>query len=286
MKDKELELLENKDIRESLMERVEVLNKVKELLLLPIGEYATTESVAQYFETDTTTIKMQLNRNFDEFESDGYKVYKRDEIKNLLSNNMLLKTKRGGFDILNSENIIIFSGSNKGVALWTPRSILRMGMLLRDSRVAKEIRTQLLNAFEVAKEKDESIITQNIDKEKQLLINIAIANNPMEQMVAVNEYKRYMERYKADAEKYKTIYNSDNLYKTTDVAKDLGMSASKLNKILNEKEVIFKKGNTWYFYSKYEDMVPEYADYIINEYGQQLRWTNKGREWIIDLLNK
>jgi phage antirepressor YoqD-like protein len=285
MENKELELLENKDIRESLMERIEVLNKVKELLLLPIGEYATTELVAQYFEVTVEVIKMQLNRNKDEFISDGYKVWKRKELQNLDSNLNLL-SKRGTFAIVDKDGNEILTAPNTGLALWTPRSILRMGMLLRDSRVAKEIRNQLLNAFEVAKEKDESIITQNIDKEKQLLINIAIANNPMEQMVAVNEYKQYMERYKADAEKYTTIYNSDKLYTTTDIAKDLGMSARKLNTILYEKEIIYKKGNTWYLYSKYEHMIPEYADYKITEYGQQLKWTNKGREFIIDLLNK
>ena len=102
----------------------------------------------------------------------------------------------------------------------------------------------------------------------------------------IENKNKLIEELKPKAEKYTTIYNSDNLYKTTDVAKDLGMSATKLNKILNEKEIIFKKGTTWYFYSKYEHMIPEYADYIINEYGQQLRWTNKGRDFIIDLLNK
>lgn len=283
---KEKEILESKEIREKLSERIEVLDKVKELLLLPIGQYATTELVAQYYESDTKTIQKQVERNYDEFESDGYNVYSREEVKNLLSDNMSVKTKRGGFDILNSENIIIFSGSNKGVALWTPRSILRLGMLLRDSKIAKEVRTQLLNVNEAAKEKDEEIVTQHIDEEKQLLINIAIANNPMDQMVAVNNYKLYMERYKIDAEKYKTIYNSDKLYTTTDVAKDLGMSAVKLNKILKDKNIIYKKGNVWYFYSKYQDMIPEYADYAISEYGQQLKWTNKGREFIIDLLVK
>ena len=281
----ELELLENKETRESLIERIEILSKVKELLLLPIGEYATTELVAKYYEISIETIKMQLNRNKDEFLSDGYKVWKRKELQNLDSNLNLL-SKRGTFSIVNNEGEEILTAPNTGVALWTPRSILRLGMLLRDSKVAKEIRTQLLNTVEVAKEKDETIVTQHIDEEKQLLINIALANDPMEQMVAVNQYKQYMERYKVDAEKYKTIYNSDKLYTTTDIAKDLGMSATKLNKILNEKGVIYKSMGTYYFYSKYQDMIPEYADYVINEYGQQLKWTNKGREFIIDLLKK
>lgn len=282
---KEKEILESKEIREKLSERIEVLDKVKELLLLSIGQYATTELVAQYYEVTVETVKMQLNRNKDEFLSDGYKVWKRKELMNLDSNLNLL-SKKGTFSIVDKEGNEILTAPNTGLALWTPRSILRLGMLLRDSKIAKEVRTQLLNVTEVAKEKDEEIVTQHIDEEKQLLINIAIANNPMDQMVAVNNYKLYMERYKIDAEKYKTIYNSDKLYTTTDVAKDLGMSAVKLNKILKDKNIIYKKGNVWYFYSKYQDMIPEYADYAISEYGQQLKWTNKGRELIIDLLKQ
>lgn len=282
---KEKEILESKEIREKLSERIEVLDKVKELLLLSIGQYATTELVAQYYEVTVETVKMQLNRNKDEFLSDGYKVWKRKELMNLYSNLNLL-SKKGTFSIVDKEGNEILTAPNTGLALWTPRSILRLGMLLRDSKIAKEVRTQLLNVTEVAKEKDEEIVTQHIDEEKQLLINIAIANNPMDQMVAVNNYKLYMERYKIDAEKYKTIYNSDKLYTTTDVAKDLGMSAVKLNKILKDKNIIYKKGNVWYFYSKYQDMIPEYADYAISEYGQQLKWTNKGRELIIDLLKQ
>lgn len=280
---KEKEILESKEIREKLSQRIEVLDKVKELLFLPIGKYATTELVAQYYEVNVETVKWQLNHNRDEFLSDGYKVWKRKELQDL-DRELNLLSKKGTFSIVDKEGNEILTAPNTGLALWTPRSILRLGMLLRDSKIAKEVRTQLLNVTEVAKEKDEEIVTQHIDEEKQLLINIAIASNPMDQMVAVNNYKLYMERYKIDAEKYKTIYNSDKLYTTTDVAKDLGMSAVKLNKILKDKNIIYKKGNAWYFYSKYQDMIPEYADYAISEYGQQLKWTNKGREFIIDLL--
>lgn len=102
----------------------------------------------------------------------------------------------------------------------------------------------------------------------------------------IENKNKLIEELKPIAEKYTNIYNSDKLYNTTDIAKDLGMSARKLNSILYEKEVIYRKGNTWYLYSKYEHMIPEYADYKITEYGQQLKWTNKGREFIINLLDK
>ena len=76
------------------------------------------------------------------------------------------------------------------------------------------------------------------------------------------------------------------LLKIGEIAKDLGMSAQKLNKMLHELGVIYKSGKTWMLYSKYQDRVPMYCDYTINEHGQSLKWTEKGREWIINLIRE
>lgn len=273
------ELLENKDLREKYMERVEVLDTVKEILLLDDLEMATTEMVANYFGVDVPVIKMCVSNNREEIELDGYLVETKE---NLLSKNILLKTKRGGFDILNGNGETVGSGSNnKGMALFPRRAILRIAMLLRDSPVAKEIRTQLLNIEEkVSKEQK----TQEITKEQMLLLAIMTAKSDAERAIAVNEHQKYMERYKEKAERYETIYHSDKLYTTTEIAKDCGISAIKLNRFLMDKKIIYKKGNTYYFYANHEDKVPSHADYHITEYGQTMKWTNVGREWIMGLL--
>ena len=77
------------------------------------------------------------------------------------------------------------------------------------------------------------------------------------------------------------------LLTTTEVAKDLGMTARQLNNILHEKRIIYKKGKTWVLYSKYDHLISEkYCDYFINEFGNLLKWTEKGRKFIIELLEK
>ena len=77
------------------------------------------------------------------------------------------------------------------------------------------------------------------------------------------------------------------LLTTTEVAKDLGMTARQLNNILHEKRIIYKKGKTWVLYSKYDYLISEkYCDYSINEFGNTLKWTEKGRKFIIELLGK
>lgn len=76
------------------------------------------------------------------------------------------------------------------------------------------------------------------------------------------------------------------LITTTDIAKDLGMTARKLNEILKFRGVIYKQGKVWKVYSEYDFLITEkYCDYHITEYSQTLKWTEKGREWIINLLN-
>lgn len=102
----------------------------------------------------------------------------------------------------------------------------------------------------------------------------------------INELENTVTILQPKADYMDNVLSSDKLLTTTDIAKDLGMSARKLNKILNEKGIIYKLSDTWHLYSKYQHMVPEYADYVINEYGQQLKWTEKGRKFIIDILNK
>lgn len=75
------------------------------------------------------------------------------------------------------------------------------------------------------------------------------------------------------------------LLTTTEVAKDLGMNAKQLNNILHEKGIIYKRGKTWVLYSKYNHLISEkYCDYFINEFGNLLKWTEKGRKFIIELL--
>lgn len=95
-----------------------------------------------------------------------------------------------------------------------------------------------------------------------------------------------IEQQKPKVEYHDVVLNSDKLVTTTDIAKDLGMSARSLNLKLNELGIIFKQGKSWKLYAKHQNKVPEYCDYHINEFGQTLKWTEKGRKFIIDTLNE
>ena len=64
-------LTDVKIAREHFINRVEVLDKVKSLILIPEMECMTIRQVAEYYEVDIKVIKWQYNSNSDEFISDG-----------------------------------------------------------------------------------------------------------------------------------------------------------------------------------------------------------------------
>lgn len=104
---------------------------------------------------------------------------------------------------------------------------------------------------------------------------VELATKPLIETIETQEPK---------VEYHDNVLNSDKLITTTSIAKDLGMSARTLNKELHEKKIIYKSSGIWVLYAKYEHMIPEYCDYVINEYGQSLKWTELGRKFIIDSL--
>ena len=152
----ENQLLKQKELREKNLGRIEVLDQVKELLLLGDTDFATKEMVSRYYEIKLKTLESCIEDNQKEIENNGMRLYKRREILNLL---------KGGIE--NNEIKI----PNRGLILFSKRAILNVGMLLRDSDVAKEIRSRLLDIAhdsEVESGSIKTIITE-IDEERSSL---------------------------------------------------------------------------------------------------------------------
>ena len=121
---------------------------------------------------------------------------------------------------------------------------------------------------------------------KEALLALVEAEEEKERLMLENKEKQeVIVTMQPKADYHDTVLNCSGLLTTTEIAKDLGMSAVKLNKILNEKGVQYKQGKTWILYSKHQHLINEgYCDYKITEHGQLLKWTELGRKYIIDLL--
>lgn len=158
----ELILTEKKDLRDKAIERTEILDKVKNLMLLPELDMMTARQIADYYEVDYNTVKLCYQRNKNEIDEDG-SVYKKLDfwkVHFVPSKN----TQRGSIVFQLDENTKLVI-PNAGIRCFSKRAVLRFGMLLRDSVVAKEVRTQLLNVFELSSDENK---TKYIDEERSL----------------------------------------------------------------------------------------------------------------------
>ena len=184
-------LIEMSDLRNQLIDRVEVLSKVKALFLIPGIEMIPTSQVAEFYESPIKSIQTVVMRHKKEIESDGVMVLSGKELAVRLQN-------EGGVKKLDGAMISVPFGSGElrivpgRMTYFSPRAVLRIGMLLRDSEVAKEVRTQLLNTFECATPEQR---TEAIDEEGIMLVNIIRAGSPEKMAVALSEYRSFMNRH-------------------------------------------------------------------------------------------
>ncbi|HHQ2481067.1 TPA: phage antirepressor KilAC domain-containing protein [Bacillus cereus] len=89
------------------------------------------------------------------------------------------------------------------------------------------------------------------------------------------------------------ILQSQDTVTVSQVAADYGLSAMKLNKILNEEKVQYKVNNQWLLYSKHQNKgytKSKTVDVVHTDGSRSVkmntRWTQKGRLFIHELLTK
>ncbi|WP_327368485.1 restriction endonuclease [Streptomyces sp. NBC_01217] len=125
-------LLESRSLRNDVAGRTEVLDKVKALSLLPDGMHVTTAMVAAYFEVAVKTLESVMEDHREELDSNGLHV-------------------------LTGTRLALFKGAcgiqsrSRAIAVFSRRTVLNVAMLLRDSEVARQVRTYLLDMEYVAR---------------------------------------------------------------------------------------------------------------------------------------
>lgn len=120
-------LLESRTMRGTVIGRVEVLDRVKELALCPDGLHATTSDVARYFGVGVAAVHSVVFDHRAELESNGYHVLT-------------------GSRLTSFKEVSGISSRTRSLALFPRRAVLNVAMLLRDSEVARQVRAYLLDA--------------------------------------------------------------------------------------------------------------------------------------------
>lgn len=191
-------MVDNHDLRNELIARTEVLDKVKKLLLIPEMNCMTIRQVADYYEVDIDTINRCCQRNRTEIVGDGVANKTPKVFKDLLTEQDVQLVQNRTNLVIQIDDNTRLEIPNRGIKCFSKRAVLRIGMLLRDSKIAQEVRTQLLNIVEHTAEEKPELLTQDIDDEEKLQAAIGKAfatGDIMEFATAAQAYTAFQRRH-------------------------------------------------------------------------------------------
>ncbi|MFD9544853.1 hypothetical protein [Streptomyces sp. NPDC060022] len=135
----EVALLESHALRVEQMGRVDALDKVKSLVMLPDGIHVRTDDVARYFEVSTASVRRLTDRHQQELADNGMRVLRGDDLRSFHGDMLSL---------WEGEVPESYPQAATQLRLYTRRTVLNVAMLLRDSDIARCVRTYLLDAEE------------------------------------------------------------------------------------------------------------------------------------------
>ena len=164
---KETQFIDDRHLRDKNVSRFDVLEKVKDLLLISGTDYAVLSQVADYYEVGLEAIASLVKDNREELLEDGLINATGVETKEILG--------KFSKDFANQRGYFTCDGikfNHRNNLLFTRRAILRVGMLLRDSVIAKEVRTQLLN---IEEKTSDDVKIQDITEEQSLMLAVGMA---------------------------------------------------------------------------------------------------------------
>lgn len=97
---------------------------------------------------------------------------------------------------------------------------------------------------------------------------------------------------KPKAEYHDNVLAADGTLVTTVIAKEFGMTAANLNRLLHQYHVQYKIGGIWVLYAEHQDQKYQKTEttYTETPYGRKARtwthWTQEGRKFIHDTLRE
>lgn len=185
---------------------------------------------------------------------------------------------------------IFTSGQNREVWFLTENGLYEVLMQSRKplakefkkkvKEILKSIRKHGLYAIDDLLENPDMAIAalQKLKEERQLRLKA------QEEVAQKNQI---IQELQPKASYYDLVLQNKSLVAISVIAKDYGMSAKKLNKILHELKIQFKQGNTWLLYQKYagKGYTQSKTHTIDADYSKMhTYWTQKGRLFLYDLL--
>ncbi|MFJ7417929.1 hypothetical protein ACIQXD_04870 [Streptomyces uncialis] len=143
-------------MRAQTADRVDVLDKVKALALLPDGVHVSTDIVASYYEVGAEAIRSLVKDNRVELVENGLRVLEGEELRSF-------------------KDLCGTPSNARSLAVYSRRTVLNVGQLLRDSAVARLVRTYLLEVEAAASpvQRSEAVETVELAEARMRVLKVA-----------------------------------------------------------------------------------------------------------------
>lgn len=139
--------------------------------------------------------------------------------------------------------------------------------------------------FEEMEKKLKVKVPQSLPEALRLAADLAEKNEQLKLQNAQKE--QVINELQPKATYYDLVLQNKSLLSISKIAKDFGLSAMKLNKILHELGIQFKQGDCWLLYQKYANKgYTQSKTHAIDSEMSKLHtyWTQKGRLFIYETL--
>ena len=232
----------------------------------------TTQQLAESYGTDNKSISYNFNHNKERYE-EGKHYY-------LLKGNNL-KAFREIHDLPNNLNKFY---------LWTERGAFLHAKSLNTDK-AWDVYDSLVEHYFKSREAKLTMLPADY---KEALLQLVAQVEENEKLALENKIKdQKINELQPKADYYDSILKNKGLVTVTQIAKDYGMSAFRMNGILHELGVQYKQSNQWFLYSKYQDKGYTHSETVNitrsdgrDDIKMNTKWTQKGRLFLYDLLKK
>lgn len=274
--EKELLKLESKELRITSVELVDIINQFREEEFNILKEKALNNELSE-------KLKKKLN--------------KKDKYTKLRHDSFIAKIKKEletleALGLSAQQNILLGSYTDKNDQQRPCYNLNRDGMLQMLNSESAIVRAKTIDYI--------NKLEKQLNGKANLLLSIynggqnaILASKELTELEvaeAVAPLNKQIEEDKPKVGYYDNVLNPTDFKKlitVTQIAKDLCTTATRLNEKLKILGIQYKQSKTWFLNKQYEYLIKEdYADYVINEFGQTLKWTEKGRQFIIDKLEE
>lgn len=247
------DILEKEELRQEILNNnrsLNIMDEYKTITTINNMEYETLDRVAKYFEVDYECMRVLIQRHKDELIKNGLLILNGSKTREILVENKMLFTNYRGYFIADNRKF-----ANKSNILVNKRCFLNMAMLLRDSKVAQDIRSKILDIVLNENPKteistiDNTEILNKIDDLTNIIIRLSKENKELKNMVKdlsnkiddLNKKSKFITTNNNDI----TIINTTNLDKFKNYLNGLDdnvtMSKKEYIKLFNEYEFYHKK---------------------------------------------